>query len=147
MANPIIVIMSVVGVLGVGATASAVNTSLSQQTDETPVVVTVEGEPVIVDGGVKKVLKNNDTVVQPKQVTTKDGVNNGVTVIPAPISSIEQPTVPPATNTGASGGNYEDDDSKEYEESEESEETEIEDESDDYDNETHEHEEDKEDKD
>lgn len=119
MANPIVVIMSVAGVIGVGATASTVNASLSEPVNESPVVVTVEGPPVIVDGGVKKVVNKDDSIVSPKQVANKNKVDASVVVVPVPDAAVLPPTVvaPPDTNTGASGsGEYEDE--EEYEEPE-----------------------------
>ena len=129
MANPIVIIMSVAGVVGVGATATVVNTNLLQGVAQDPVVVTVEGEPYVIDGGVEAILPPAGNGTQ-QQTQQRDGSGSVTTAPVTPADQAAQPTVttnPPATHTGASGatGGGEQEDS----EQEEADETEYEDDS------------------
>lgn len=127
MANPVVAVLTIAGVVGTGATLAAVSTPSANVAQE-PVVVTVEGEPIIVDGGVitTTVKKPNPggnapvngdgvsvqkPVVQTAPVAQNAPVVEAAPVVPAPVVN---------TNTGASGygheeGEEEDEDEVEYE--------------------------------
>lgn len=126
MANPIVAILSIAGVIGGGAVVAATNHHTVQPPAQDP-VVTVEGEPVIVGSGFT--AKAPTPVVQQAPKTTTPVVNNVSVSVTAPVASntVAVPVAPPAappvsTHTGGSavaGGEneyeYEDEDEQEVE--------------------------------
>ena len=127
MANPIVAILSIAGVVGAGGAAVAVNNEVFQKVSQDPVVVTVEGEPVVIGGGTELLLPKQDNKA-PSQVVTRQVQTQQQTQTqaqaPQPTVEAPAPAQPPATHTGASGstGNTGgDDDGRDTEDVEDSE--------------------------
>ena len=106
MANPIVAILSIAGVVGAGGAAVAVNNEVFQKVSQDPVVVTVEGEPVVIGGGTELLLPKQDNKA-PSQVVTRQVQTQQQTQTqaqaPQPTVEAPAPVQPPATHTGASG--------------------------------------------
>lgn len=128
MANPIVAILSIAGVVGAGGAAMAVNNEVLQQVSSSdPVIVTVEGEPVVIGGGTQALLPTPKTSTPPtittKQVPvqqqTQTQTQQQAVASQTPSVAVAPAPEAPATHTGASGrhgGEQEDD---EYEDREE----------------------------
>lgn len=145
MANPIVAILTVAGVVGTGAAAVSVNTQIVEQSQE-PVYVTVEGQPVVIGGATDAILPKPSTSPAPRVVTrsvpavqtpVKQQVQTqaAAPTVQQPAAAAPAPVAPPAAHTGGSGagvsGEHEDEDEYEAEEVEtedvEDEEDEVED--------------------
>lgn len=111
MANPIIAIVSVLSVAGAGAAAVAVNTEVVNTAAQSPVVVTVEGKPVIVGGGIETIIKkvpatstNPGSAVGNAPVASQAPVQT-VAPVQAPVQAaapVQAPAPVVNTHTGAS---------------------------------------------
>lgn len=115
MANPILAIISIAGVAGAGTLAATVNHQVLEQSQQ-PVVVTVEGEPVVIGGGLEALLPSTpktapDTTT--RQVNQSPAVQTPAVQAPAvqtpavqtpPVAEPVAPAPAPSTHTGASGG-------------------------------------------